>query len=104
MLATEAMQGLIAEAVPPRLDAMSDEAIVADFRARCGTVYHPVGTCRMGSDPATSALDTALRMRGVGGLRVIDASVFPNITSANTNAPTLMVAQKGADLVLADAT
>jgi len=103
MLLTKAMQGLIAEAVPPRLDAMSDDAIVADFRERCGTVYHPVGTCRMGSDPATSALDPALRVRGVGGLRVIDASVFPNITSANTNAPTLMVAQKGADLVLADA-
>jgi choline dehydrogenase len=58
----------------------------------------------MGSDPATSALDPSLRVRGVGGLRVIDASVFPNITSANTNAPTLMVAQKGADLVLSDAT
>ena len=103
MLATEAMRGLIAEAVPPCLEAMDDTAILADFRARCGTVYHPVGTCRMGCDPRHSAVDPALRVRGVSGLRVIDASVFPNITSANTNAPTLMVAQKGADMILADA-
>ena len=82
---------------------MSDDTIVEDFRQRCGTVFHPVGTCRMGPDRRDSAVDPRLRVHGVDGLRVIDASVFPNITSGNTNAPTIMVGQKGADLVLSEA-
>jgi choline dehydrogenase len=100
MLLTEAMRGLVAEAVPPRLDAMSDEAIVADFRERCGTVYHPVGTCRMGSDPATSALDPALRVRGVDGLRVCDLSAMPDINAGNTAAPAMMLGSRCAAFVL----
>ena len=79
---------------------MSDDEIVEDFRQRCGTVYHPVGTCRMGGDPQTNAVDPQLRVHGTTGLRVVDASVFPNITSGNTNAPAIMVGQKGAALVL----
>jgi len=62
-------------------------------------VYHPVGTCRMGVDRAESVVDAALRVHGVERLRVVDASVFPSVTSANTNAPTLMVAQKAAGLI-----
>jgi len=61
-------------------------------------VFHPVGTCRMGSDEA-SVLDPELRVRGVDALRVIDASVMPTITSANTNAPTLMIGEKGAAMM-----
>ena len=57
----------------------------------------------MGPEPKTAVVDSALKVHGVGGLRVIDASIFPNLTSGNTNAPTMMVAEKGADLVLADA-
>jgi choline dehydrogenase len=72
------------------------------LRRTCGTVYHPAGTCRMGSDDA-AVLDARLRVRGVAGLRVIDASVMPTITSGNTNAPTIMIGEKGADLVVADA-
>ncbi len=103
MLGTQAMRGLIAQSIPPEVQSMSDDTIVEDFRQRCGTVFHPVGTCRMGPDRRDSAVDPRLRVHGVDGLRVIDASVFPNITSGNTNAPTIMVGQKGADLVLSEA-
>ena len=80
---------------------MGDEDLIADFRARAATVYHPVGTCRMGKAPGDSVVDATLRVHGIECLRVVDASVFPTVTSANTNAPTLMVAQKAADLILA---
>ena len=80
---------------------MSDADLLADFRARAATVYHPVSTCRMGKSIGESVVDSALRVHGVERLRIVDASVFPTVTSANTNAPTLMVAQKGADLIMA---
>jgi len=99
---TRAIRALIREPIAPDLLAMSDEAILEDFRARAATVYHPVGTCRMGADPRESVVDRRLRVHGLEGLRVADASVFPTVTSANTNAPTLMVAQKAADLILED--
>jgi choline dehydrogenase len=68
------------------------------------TIFHPVGTARMGpaSDPLT-VVDGRLRVHGIGGLRVIDASIMPTITSGNTNSPTLMIAERGARMVLADA-
>ncbi len=97
---TRAMRPLILEPLAPDLCRMSDADLIEDFRSRGATVYHPVGTCRMGSDPRDSVVDAALRVHGVDGLRVVDASVFPTVTSANTNAPTLMVAQKAADLIL----
>ncbi len=81
---------------------MDAAGILADFRARAMTVYHPVGTCRMGRTPADSVVDSSLRVHGIERLRVIDASVFPTVTSANTNAPTVMVAQKAAALMLAE--
>ena len=82
----------------PGADAQSDQQILDAIRLGGGTVFHPVGTCRMGSDEA-SVVDPQLRVRGVDGLRVIDASVMPSITSANTNAPTLMIGEKGADFI-----
>jgi choline dehydrogenase len=81
---------------------MGPAELLADFRARAATVYHPVGTCRMGRSLADSVVDTRLRVHGIENLRIVDASVFPSVTSANTNAPTLMVAQKAADMILQD--
>jgi choline dehydrogenase len=99
---TRAIRELIREPIAPALDSMGSAEILADFRARAATVYHPVGTCRMGCTPADSVVDARLRVHGIAGLRVVDASIFPSVTSANTNAPTLMVAQKAADMILAD--
>jgi choline dehydrogenase len=100
---TQAIRTLILEPIAPDLGAMGDAELVADFRSRAATVYHPVGTCRMGNDSTASVVDPALRVHGVEHLRVVDASVFPTVTSANTNAPTLMVAQKAADLIISGA-
>ncbi len=81
---------------------MNDTALLENFRTRAGTVFHPTCTCRMGGNAQNSVLDERLRVHGVAGLRVIDASSFPNITSGNTNAPTMMLAYRGAELVLED--
>jgi len=86
----------------PGSAVQSDAEVLADFRRRAGSVFHASCTCAMGSDPRTSVLDARLRVRGVSNLRVVDASAFPNLTSGNTNTPTLMLAEKAADLILAD--
>jgi len=97
---TRAIKSLTLEPIAPDLNAMGPADLIADFRARASTVYHPVSTCRMGRAAGESVVDASLRVHGTQGLRVVDASVFPTVTSANTNAPTFMVAQKGADLIL----
>jgi choline dehydrogenase-like flavoprotein len=83
----------------PGAKLQSDPDIAAFIRATAYTVHHPVGTCRMGSGP-TAVVDPTLKVRGIDGLRVADASVFPSIVGGNTNAPVIMVAEKAADLIL----
>jgi choline dehydrogenase-like flavoprotein len=76
-----------------------DAAIIDSIRRRAGTIYHPVGTCRMGSDPG-SVVDPELRVRGVLGLRIADASIMPTLISGNTQAPTAMIGERASDLIL----
>jgi choline dehydrogenase-like flavoprotein len=78
--------------------AESDEAIMDYVRQYACCDYHPVGTCKMGSD-AMAVVDDQLRVRGLDGLRVIDSSIMPVLPSGNTNAPTIMIGEKGADLI-----
>lgn len=100
--ATPTMSKLIVEELLPGPACQSDDDLIADFRRRSGTVYHPVSTCRMGPDPSQSVVDPRLKVHGVTGLRIIDCSIFPNIISGNTNAAAMMVGAKGAQLVLED--
>ncbi|MFC5387418.1 GMC family oxidoreductase [Aquamicrobium segne] len=100
--AQPAMRALIVDEMKPGQGVQAQADLIADIRARSGSVFHPCSTCRMGPDDGTNVVDQRLRVHGILGLRVIDASVFPNITSGNINAPTIMVAEKGARMVLED--
>jgi choline dehydrogenase-like flavoprotein len=83
------------------VDVNDDIALEAEIRGRADTVYHPVGTCRMGSDEG-SVVDTRLRVRGIDGLYIADASIMPRLVSGNTNAPSMMIGERAADFVAAD--
>jgi choline dehydrogenase len=98
ILAQPSMQQYIAEEFLPGPGVRSDSELLAHARARGGTVYHPTSTCKMGID-AMAVVDPELRVRGVEGLRVADASVMPTVVSGNTNAATIMIGEKAADLV-----
>jgi choline dehydrogenase len=86
----------------PGPDVSSEEALIEFFRNAGTNLHHPVGTCRMGDDPM-AVVDARLRVRGVDGLRVVDASVMPTVTTGNTNAPTIMIGEKGAAMIREDA-
>ncbi|MEQ1497343.1 MAG: GMC family oxidoreductase N-terminal domain-containing protein [Novosphingobium sp.] len=100
---TAPLADIITEEIVPGPAIAGDDAQLEDFRARADTVYHPTSTCMMGPDRAQAVVDARLRVYGTEGLRVIDASIFPAITSGNTNAPTVMVAEKGAAMIIEDA-
>jgi len=96
------MRRFVARPHEPAQPFTHDDEWLQYLRARGGISFHPVGTCRMGSD-AEAVVDERLRVRGIDGLRVVDASIMPTLVSGNTNAPTIMIGEKGADMILADA-
>jgi choline dehydrogenase len=102
ILQAPALRPYVTEEVDPGAKVVSDEALLSYCRARGSTIYHPTSTCRMGNDPL-AVVDQRLRLRGIEGLRVVDASVMPDLVSGNTNAAVIMIAEKASDMILEDA-
>ena len=101
---TGALAPYVAGEYRPGPEVTTDEAILAFVRDKGATIFHPVGTCRMGSAAEPLAVvDTELKVHGIAGLRVVDCSIMPTLVSGNTNAPVIMIAEKAADLILAAA-
>ncbi len=92
------MDDLRGEEFSPGKEVESDDQILTWIRNNSQTAYHPIGTCRMGQGPNT-VVDERLRVHGIEGLRIADASIFPTMPSGNTNAPSIMVGEKAADLI-----
>jgi choline dehydrogenase-like flavoprotein len=88
----------LVEEISPGAARASDEELIEDIKLRTGTVYHPVGTCKMGVDEM-AVVDPKLRVRGIDGLRVVDASIMPQVTGSNTNAPSMMIGERAAALI-----
>jgi choline dehydrogenase len=101
LAATAALQPYVAEEYRPGAPAHTDDELLDFARSFGATIFHPCGTCKMGAD-AMAVVDERLRVRGVAGLRVVDCSVMPTLTSGNTHAPAVMIAEKASDLILAD--
>ncbi len=99
IVSCEPLASLMEEELLPGDDIRSDEALLEAGRATSQTIYHPVGTCKMGSD-AGAVVDQGLQVHGLEGLRVVDASIMPSVPSGNTNAPTIMIAEKASDMIL----
>lgn len=99
---TKALAPLIGSEYRPGDDAKSDDEILEFVRNYGATIFHPVGTCKMGTD-ADAVVDSRLKVHGIAGLRVVDASIMPTLVSGNTNAPVVMIAEKAADLILEEA-
>lgn len=102
IMQTKALGGVTVEETLPGPKVQDDQAMLSYFRENCGSIYHLCGSAAMGSHPSTSVVDKNLKVHGLRGLRIVDASIFPNITSGNINAATMMVAEKGAALILQD--
>jgi choline dehydrogenase len=102
LAATEALRPYVAGEYRPGAQARTDEDLLEFARAHGATIFHPAGTCKMGSDPM-AVVDERLRVRGVAGLRVVDASIMPTLVSGNTHAPVVMIAEKASDMIIEDA-
>jgi choline dehydrogenase len=103
LMSASALRTITEEEILPGPQIDGDAALLEYFRENSGSIYHLCGSCAMGADEQTSVVDKRLKVHGIAGLRVVDASIFPNVTSGNTNAAVMMVAEKGADLILQDA-
>jgi len=102
IFAAKPLGGILGRELGPGSEAQSDADIGAYVRDRAsGTIFHPVGTCRMGTD-ALAVVDASLKVRGLDGLRVVDASTMPTLIGGNTNAPTIMIAEKAAAMILGE--
>jgi choline dehydrogenase len=102
LVAAEAFAPYRGEEVWPGAALVADDALGDFIRAKCESLYHPVGTCKMGGD-AMAVVDERLRVRSVEGLRVADASIMPTIVGGHTHAPAVMIGEKAADMIAADA-
>ena len=99
IMTAPAMTPLQVSEVAPGSDRTTDDEILDWVKKAAETTYHPVGTCKMGSDPM-AVVDAELRVHGIAGLRIADASIMPTLTSGNTNAPSIMIGEKAADMLL----
>lgn len=99
---TNALKSYIAAEYEPGSQVQTDDELLDFIRQNAGTIFHPSGTCKMGSD-GMAVVDNRLRVRGIGGLRVVDCSIMPTLISGNTNSPTIMIAEKASDMILQDA-
>ena len=100
ILSQPSLGGTVGKERAASAKAQTDFQIEHFIRDHADTIYHPVGTCRMGNGPL-DVVDAQLRVRGIAGLRVVDASIMPGVVSGNTNAPVIMIAEKAADMILA---
>ena len=96
------LKGVVTDEIAPGVNVESDDEMLAWVKQTAETTYHPVGTCKMGHDPM-AVVDDQLRVHGLQGLRVADASIMPTLTSGNTNAPSIMIGEKAARMILAAA-
>jgi choline dehydrogenase len=103
IMSSKALQAITVEETRPGNGVRNEADMLRYFREEAGSIYHLCGSCAMGPDPATAVVSSRLKVHGIDNLRIVDASIFPNVTSGNINAPTMMVAEKGAAMILDDA-
>ncbi len=102
IMTAAAMKDIVIDEIAPGVNIDADDELLDWVRNNAETTFHPVGTCKMGHDPM-AVVDDQLRVRGLAGLRVADASIMPTLTSGNTNAPSIMIGEKAARMMLATA-